>query len=271
MAKLSNLHTRDKGKPDDVPIILMHGLAASHNDWNDLQPLLREKGYSVFTPDLPGHNNNLISNDENFNLEFLYSYIYDYIENIRRDKQVILIGHSLGGYLAIKYTLDCQKNVLGLLLCNPLISLDQLPWLPRMFYRNKRNINFNLLRYLPDWLIRFAVNLSSFSIRNGYNLPDSVRHLTAQDYIASQPGIYNYLYSLQDMMPKLNSIKQPTLLVFGKNDRTLNPKWHNLISNSISGCKESIIMDTGHVPHQALSQLFNEITIQFIKNIIYNL
>ena len=72
-------------------IVLLHGLAASSHDWDDLTPILVERGYRVFSPDLPGHNNNLISDDQNYNLEYLFSYLCEFLQIISKDKKIILI------------------------------------------------------------------------------------------------------------------------------------------------------------------------------------
>ena len=40
---------------DGPPVILIHGLAASLHDWDDLIPELAANGYSAYAPDLLGH------------------------------------------------------------------------------------------------------------------------------------------------------------------------------------------------------------------------
>lgn len=249
-------------------VILIHGLAASHHDWDDLAPLLIAKGFSVFTPDLPGHSNHFVVDSQNFNIDYLNLFLSDYVEKFSNQGRVILIGHSLGGYLAIKYSAEHPEKVKALVLCNPLISLFQLPKLFCIFFSNNKKFDFGLIQFLPSWMVRMAVNFSSYSIRNGYDLSSNKREMTTRDYLSAQTGIYNFLYCLPDLIPLLKQIYQPTLVIFGKKDRTLDPKWQQNIINYIPGLVSSMSVDAGHVPHQSNSIEFNNIVLNFIEQLM---
>ena len=49
-----SVHYRDQGNPDGVPVVLIHGTAASLHTW---EPLVEELGsdYRLITLTLPGH------------------------------------------------------------------------------------------------------------------------------------------------------------------------------------------------------------------------
>ena len=75
-------------------IVLLHGSWHGSWCWKNVIPLLQAKGYSAHAIDLPAHGNDK-SDVINISLD---SYVDKVITTINQiDKQVILIGHSMGG------------------------------------------------------------------------------------------------------------------------------------------------------------------------------
>lgn len=250
-----------------APVILIHGLAASLYDWNDLIPELSCAGYAAFALDLLGHGkSNKPDRLDDYNINNVFANFSSWIDTLHLDKPLILIGHSLGGYLALQYTLRHPDRVFALALCDPFYSLSQLPLLLRFNYRHSI-INATLIERIPEWLIRRVVDLTSLSIRNGYELSETVRKQTAADYKSSQPGIFNIVNSLQDLTPHLSSIKQPTLVLWGSRDHTLAPASFLKILQEMPNSKGSAIQGAGHVPHQSDSAEFNRRVAEFLRTL----
>jgi pimeloyl-ACP methyl ester carboxylesterase len=250
-----------------TPVILIHGLAASLHDWNDLIPELSGAGYAVHALDLLGHGKSGKPEilDE-YTVDNVFAHYSLWIETLQINKPQILVGHSLGGYIALQYALLHPDRVFAIVLCDPFYSLSQLPLIIRLNYRHSL-INTTLIEHIPEWIIRRAVDLTSLSIRNGYELPEAVRKQTAADYKRAQPGIFNILYSLHDLTPRLSSIMQPTLVLWGSHDRTLAPASFLKILQEIPNSRGSAIPGAGHVPHQSHSAEFNRQVLEFFQSI----
>jgi pimeloyl-ACP methyl ester carboxylesterase len=61
-------------------VVLLHGLAASHHDWDWLKPELLQAGYRVISPDLPGHGVNPGPDDpDQFHIEAIYTGLTNWI------------------------------------------------------------------------------------------------------------------------------------------------------------------------------------------------
>jgi pimeloyl-ACP methyl ester carboxylesterase len=99
--------------PGSAPIttvVLIHGLRTSSSLWRHQIVALRELGYSVIAPDLPGHGSRM---GERFTLE-------GGVETIERAVSdaagpVFLCGFSLGGYLAAHWAGSAPRDVTGIL------------------------------------------------------------------------------------------------------------------------------------------------------------
>lgn len=107
-------------------VILVHGLAASLNDWESLQPDLCDAGFDNYAVDLPGHGlSRMDETNTRFSLETLYETFVEWVASLKLDPSIIIVGHSLGAYLAVRYGNDYPKYVNRLILISPLLSAHQ--------------------------------------------------------------------------------------------------------------------------------------------------
>jgi 2-succinyl-6-hydroxy-2,4-cyclohexadiene-1-carboxylate synthase len=250
-----------------APVILIHGLAASLFDWIDLIPELNSAGYATYALDLLGHGKSGKPDSvTGYNIENVYSNFSDWIDSLQLDKPLVLIGHSLGGHLALRYTYSHPDRVCAIILCDPLYNINQLPLLLRLNYHYSI-IDTTIIEHVPEWLIRSIVDLTSLSIRNGYELPEKVREQTAADYKRAQPGIFNILHKIEDLTPYLSSIKQPVLVLWGSHDSTLLASSFSKILIDMPNAKGGAIQGAGHVPHQSHAAIFNQEVLKFLDKL----
>jgi len=111
--KNTQLHFKSFGKGSAV--VLLHGFLESSLMWKDIIPALSKK-YKVVTIDLLGHGNS-----EN------HGYIHTMEDQARMVKAVlnhlklrkyVVIGHSMGGYVALSFASLFSKNIKGIFLLN---------------------------------------------------------------------------------------------------------------------------------------------------------
>ncbi|MXY34705.1 MAG: alpha/beta fold hydrolase [Boseongicola sp. SB0676_bin_33] len=94
--------------------VFLHGFAADRLTWVGTTPAI--PGIDAVTPDLPGHGKS-ISDLGDGSLEDLASRL---IARIKRGPPVWLIGHSLGGGLALKLAAEMPELFRGLVLLAPI-------------------------------------------------------------------------------------------------------------------------------------------------------
>lgn len=80
-------------------ILILHGWGASSKSFQEVKELLENEGFSVEVPDLPGFGRNPLAKE---NLSF-DDYLA-FVKNVIGKRKVILIGHSFGGRIAIRFT-----------------------------------------------------------------------------------------------------------------------------------------------------------------------
>jgi pimeloyl-ACP methyl ester carboxylesterase len=251
-----------------TPVILIHGLAASLHDWDYLIPDLVSAGFETCAVDLLGHGDSYCpSGLGEYTVQNVYSHLQTLIGSLFPTEPVFLIGHSLGAYLALMHGLINPSRIKGLILVNPYFSKNQISVILRFIFRYPLS-NTTLIQLTPYWLFRSIIDLTSLEFglkyRYRYNLPEQVRVQTATDYKRAAPGIYNIPRTMVDLEDQFSRISFPTLLVWGQNDRTLNPLSFNKLTLLIPNIKTTPIPNCGHVPHQSEPAIFNPLVMDFL-------
>jgi pimeloyl-ACP methyl ester carboxylesterase len=252
-----------------TPIIMIHGIAASLHDWDDLVPELTQNGYASYALDLLGHGDSPKPASRAYHIDWLFEHFLNWITSLRLTEPAIIIGHSLGGYLALEYARRFSIWTRGLILVNPFYSRSQLPLFLRRSY-SSRNLRGFVVGRTPEWLFRFVVDLTSVrmghSAGNLHSLPEHVRAQTALDYKRTAAGVYNIPNTLGDLTEYLPSISLPTLTVWGDRDQTLSPKsFPNLVNNMPRA--KGVTFHAGHVPHQSNAGEFNGVVMEFLRGL----
>ena len=254
---------------DGAPVILIHGIAASHHDWDALIPELAGEGYASYALDLLGHGDSPKLDSRAYQMDWLFEHFNNWMKSLRLTEPAILIGHSLGGYLAMEYARRVSAWTRGLVLVNPLYSLMQLPPLLRRTYRRPHLSSF-IVERTPGWIYRLIVDMTSLAMGHStgalHSLPERVRAQTALDYARTSPGVYNVINTSRDLNGNLASISIPTLVVWGEKDQTLAPSsFTSLVKKMPRAVGRSL--RAGHVPHQSNPDEFNRIVLEFLKTL----
>jgi pimeloyl-ACP methyl ester carboxylesterase len=100
------LFYREYGKGQ--PIVILHGLLGISDNWVGIARQLSEEGYRVLIPDQRNHGQS--PHHPILNYYALTDDLGEFIEHHKLVKPIIL-GHSMGGKVAMRYTLENPGNV----------------------------------------------------------------------------------------------------------------------------------------------------------------
>ena len=108
-------------------IVLLHGFLENKTMWNDFLPTLSE-GHQVVTVDLLGHGETGCLGPVH-SMEDMAESVHAVLKELKLKKS-ILIGHSMGGYVALAFAEKYPDELAGLCLMN-MVSYKVL-WLWKM-------------------------------------------------------------------------------------------------------------------------------------------
>jgi esterase len=100
------------------PMFILHGLYGSSDNWVTVAKNLSEK-YTVYLPDQRNHGQSPHSNDHNY--ELMSEDLHELTEHFKI-KKLFLVGHSMGGKVAVNFTLKWPEKI------NSLVIIDVSPF-----------------------------------------------------------------------------------------------------------------------------------------------
>lgn len=231
------------------PIIVLHGLMGALSNFNETFKHLSKKGYKVLIPELPLYTLPLLKT----NVKNLAKFLHDFIE-FKKLKDVILLGNSLGGHIALYYTKHYPKDVKALVLTGSsgLYENSMGNSYPRRgdkdFVRKKTEEVFYDKKIATNELIDQVyelINDRNTLVKTLAISKSAIRHNMAKD---------------------LPNMQQPICLIWGKNDTVTPPEvaedFHKLLPDSnlfwIDKC--------GHAAMMEHPEEFNKILEAWLKD-----
>ncbi|WP_369047832.1 alpha/beta fold hydrolase [Tenacibaculum sp. UWU-22] len=229
-------------------IIILHGLMGALSNFDETFNYFSKKGYHVLIPELPLYTLPLLKT----NVKNLAKFLHDFIE-FKNLKDVILLGNSLGGHIALYYLKHYPQYVSGLVLTGSsgLYENSMGNNYPRRgdkeFVRKKAREVFYDPAIATDELIEQVyevVNNRNTLIKTLAIAKSAVRHNMAKD------------------LPKM---KQPTCLIWGKQDTVTPPEvaeeFNKFLPNAdlfwIDKCGHAAMMETPDQFNQILENWLN--------------
>jgi len=235
-------------EPAYPPIVLLHGAGGTHLNWP--AELRRLNGYEVHALDLPGHGKS-----EGHGHQDISPYTEDLIGWMDAVGlfRIFLIGHSLGGMIALQVCLAHPSRVSGLGLISSAARIQVPPDLientATSSTRPAALERLRLLSYGPD----AGERLIQLGMQRLAETRPSVLH---NDLLAS---------NAVNLLDRLEEIRKPALVVCGSEDRLTPLRHSQLLANRIPGADLRVVPGAGHMAILEKPSDVAEITLSFLK------
>lgn len=233
------------------PILILHGWKLSGKTFKPLVFAFKQKGYRVFAPDMPGFGNR-----KNIAKPFHLNDYVSFVKKFLKDKKindVIIIGHSFGGRVAIKFTSIYPEKVVRLVLTG----------VPGFAPASRSKITFFLLISKIGKMILSLPILSSFGTiarKIVYRLARSTDYMNTQGSI--RETFKNIIH--EELHIYMKKLITPTLLVWGEDDNIIPVQIAQKMQDEIEKSKLIIIPNATHrVPYEK-PEKFASVVTQFI-------
>ena len=257
------LHYVDWGNAGAPPLLLLHGGRDHCRNWDWVAADL-SRHWHILAPDLRGHGDSQWSGDGNYNMA---SYIYDLYQLV--DQQglapVSIIGHSLGGHIAVRYAGIYPDKV------RQLVAIEGLGPPPRrLAERAGKPVaermqtwiaeQHDLSRRAPRRYATIEEALQRMQEENKHLSPEQARHLTYHGVNQNEDGTYswkfdNYVRSWRPYDMTQAEIEElwariacPTLLVHGRESWATSPQEDGRIGH-FRNARAHSVEGAGHWVH----------------------
>ncbi|MFO8100532.1 MAG: alpha/beta fold hydrolase [Salinibacter sp.] len=239
----------DEGPADSPvpPIVLLHGMLGDLSNWVDTVHTLSENGYRVLAPILPVYDFPLSETG----VPRLTEHVHSFAEALDLES-TILVGNSLGGHIALLFSLDHPERVDALVLSGSsgiyeaTMGTTFFKRQDRKFIKERTEMTF----YDPAHATESLVD-EMFEIVN--DRPRALRLLqiarSADEEIVTD---------------ELGQLHMPTLLIWGRDDVITPPEVAEEFRDRIPDAQLHFIDKCGHAPMIEHPDRFNELTLDFL-------
>lgn len=268
-------------KPNGRTVVLLHGKNFSGAYWGQTIKALVAEGYRVIAPDQIGFGKSSKPSAYQFSFQTLAVNTRAVLDSLRVEK-FVLVGHSMGGMLAVRMALMYPDRVERLVLVNP-IGLED--WKLVTPYRTVEENFAQEMRATPEAIKEYQrVNYFGGVWKPEY---DSLTEILAgwtrhPEYrrVAWNAALTSDMIFTQPVLYEFDRLKSPTLLIIGQRDRTAigkdrvpkeaaarmgdYPALGKAAAQRISGARLAEIAEAGHLPQVDSFERYIRALLDFI-------
>ena len=263
-------YTSSATTPEDVTLVLIHGFGASLETWHDIYPTLSTR-FPVVRLDLKGHGFSSKPQDDKYSLDEQARLVIAFINKLGI-KRVVLVGHSLGGGVALLTYLQHQDKkanfeIAGLVLIDSAGYPQKLPF----FVSTIQNPITRFFAYLMSSERRAQLLLERIvSVKSKITAERIYRYA----YFFDLPGSRNALKqtaryivpsNVDELVEMFKQILVPTLIIWGEQDSVVPVENAYRFNSDIKNSKLIVLPQTGHIPHEERPDQVLEALGEFMK------
>ena len=244
------------GDGDDL--VLIHGFGSDRLSWAGTSPALMEVA-RVHSLDLPGHGDSLGAAAGDGSPHALAHVVAKALDK-HGIARAHLVGHSLGGSIAMLMALDRPNRVRSLALIAPAglghaIDHDFLQRYPDLATQEEAAALLQTLVSKPLLINRFTI---------ARVLEQLARPGAREALRAIAQGVATHEELLDEAAKRIAATDMPRLVIFGGAD-AINPP--DAAALAAFGGQQLLIPEAGHLPHVEAARQVNAALVDFIKSL----
>lgn len=205
------LHYRDEGREHEQTLVLLHGYLQNLDIWSSYV-LSFMRSMHVITIDLPGHGYSECFYEVH-TMDFMARAVKAVLDDAHVE-QCVMVGHSMGGYVALAFAdlFPHRLRGLGLLHSHALSDSEAI-------VENRMATCEQVCQNRASYIVSFIPSLFDISKREVMNqeikdIQDQCLETKAESIIAAQRG----MAARPSRLHVLRKLEVPTLFIYGKND-----------------------------------------------------
>ncbi|MCD4676470.1 MAG: alpha/beta hydrolase [Desulfobacula sp.] len=259
------IHTLIKGDKSNPPLVLIHGWPSSSLLWRHMIPEL-SKHFYVLAPDLPGHGKSDKPENATYDLAFLRGFILDFYDAFDL-KTASLAAHDLGGMAALSFAVRHPERL------DKFIIMDTSPYHEWPFLL--QSSIFLLKQNYLTWIFLNRFIFKQILINGFYNnnfITPEVIDIFRTPWINSKKGKKAFSKTIKippsqmvESKEALQTIKSPTLILWGKNDFFFPFKTARQLHKDIKNSTLVSVEKAGHFLQEEQPRYIQEQIISFLK------
>lgn len=232
---------REAGTPGALPVLLLHGWASSSHMWDPLSKHLSSSVHLV-APDLPGHGDSDKPEADWYSIAAFRTIVIGLGNRLDLARPVV-IGHSMGGTIAIDIAHKSPQWPRGIVVINPVVEGRDL-----RFSTGRNNLLLGpLLRFgRRVWpALSEMINRLPEALYRNDNGPSRRMHRDLARTTADSALGSIFAVSRHGLGDGISQLEMPVLVVVGTRDLTVPPRQGRSAAEAIDTA-QLVELHTGH-------------------------
>jgi len=240
------------GNNNGPKMVLIHGLFMNSDCWK-FQLEEFEKDFHILRFDLRGHGRTT-KPKKRFTIRNYVDDMNALINYLGWTNDLYLIGHSLGGMIALVYSLENPSHVKKLVVADSFCFISQEAITDVLGRVNNAKLDKFALGISVRGLIPYDEEIAQFVAKL------VTAHMTKKDCLIATAASAGF-----NMCENLKNLEKPTLVLVGKKDIT-TPVWASeMIHEWLPQSELTILPDAGHLTILDHPAEFNDLVLKFWK------
>jgi pimeloyl-ACP methyl ester carboxylesterase len=242
---------------DGYPVLFLHGFLESNHMWEALLPQFSRQ-FKCILIELPGHGQSPPFHAAHPSICSMATSVIQTLNQITSSR-VHIVGHSLGGYVALN--IIEQLNHFQ----NKLILLNSHPWRDSSTKQEERNRVIDVVKKNKNLFITTAIpNLYRSPNEQVENIQEGIDIALIMDDLS----IINSLKAMRDRKDQsriLEKIAQQCLVIQGEFDHLIPTEKMKATTTQLSA-HFSLVSGAGHMAHHESSEHVSDLICRFLKS-----
>ena len=232
-------------------VLYLHGLGCSKNDFAEATNIRELQPYTLAAFDFPGCGNSPYPEDRTLGIDDLVEITNIAVSELKLGDFVV-IGHSMGGLVALLYVEEHGERVKGFINVEGNLASEDC-------FFSRKVANYGSTGFTKEVLNNYQQKLAQSDNKGSREFARALQS-------ASEKALFYYASPLVDysdngnLIPRFTGLEIPKLFVYGSENRWLSyiPRLED------SGCEVAEIPDSGHFPGYDNPQAYYQVISNFI-------
>jgi pimeloyl-ACP methyl ester carboxylesterase len=260
------VHYQEFGDKSNPTLLLVHGYTASTYVWQTVAPVFAEKDFHVVAVDLLGFGYSEKPKKFEYSINAQAQMIVNLMNQLNIESATF-VGSSYGGAVASVIAIDFPEKVEKLVLVGAVCNDEA---------KNNRLLKLASLRGVGETVTPFLLDSKRFlRYRMRHTIAPANHHLITKERIEAvgrplraKDAHHSVLTSARKwdanrIEKDAHLIKQPTLLIWGEEDKVVPLHNGEKLYDSIPDSRLVVLKNCGHVPPEENPERFVELISAF--------
>lgn len=236
------------------PVLFLHGWLGSWRYWFPTIERVADH-FRTYSFDFWGFGDTRLSQSTPESIQSYSDQVIRFLDELGIDR-VVLVGHSMGGMVALKTAINHPKRISRVVAVGAPIVGDSLSWLLKL---TDRPVLADAFARLP-WFRRYM-----FRLFLGETNDPAVNEILDDSVKSSSTTLRRAVGSMwrTDLRPELQRLTVPALIVHGGRDEIVHPNQADLFDH-IPNAEVVVMPESRHFPFLDEADLFNETLLRFL-------